>query len=84
MNESIKKAVSILGSQTNLANACGVTQGAVQKWLNGGGISARYIPRIVKATNGAVSAEQLLAELDNAHTERGVQGEKTEDQQEKR
>lgn len=68
----IQKAVEICGSQTALAAACGVSQQSVNKWLNGGGISARYIPRIVKATNGAVSTEQLLAELDKAHAERGI------------
>lgn len=70
--KAIQKAVEICGSQTALAAACGVSQPSVTKWLNGGGISARYIPRIVKATNGAVSTEQLLAELDNNHVERGV------------
>lgn len=70
--KAIQKAVEICGSQTALATACGVSQPSVIKWLNGGGISARYIPRIVKATNGAVSTEQLLAELDKAHAERGV------------
>lgn len=64
MNESIKKAVSILGSQSNLANACGVTQGAVQKWLNGGGISAKYAWRIEQATQGKVTAVELCRALD--------------------
>lgn len=65
MNESIKKAVSILGSQTNLANACGVTQGAVQKWLNGGGISAEYLLKIESATNGQVTIREICEELEN-------------------
>ncbi|QNS14262.1 transcriptional regulator [Mannheimia bovis] len=64
MNESIKKAVSILGSQTNLANACGVTQGAVQKWLNGGGISAEYLLKIESATNGQVTIRAICEELE--------------------
>lgn len=64
MNESIKKAVSILGSQTNLANACGVTQGAVQKWLNGGGISAEYLLKIESATNGQVTIREICEELE--------------------
>lgn len=65
MNESIKKAVSILGSQSNLANACGVTQGAVQKWLNGGGISAEYLLKIESATNGQVTIREICEELEN-------------------
>ena len=39
MNEAIKKAIRTLGSQRNLASACGVSQNAVSKWLNGGRVS---------------------------------------------
>ncbi|MGX2974682.1 YdaS family helix-turn-helix protein [Ursidibacter arcticus] len=64
MSKNIAKAIEICGSQTALANLCGVSQQSVNKWLNGGGISAKYIPRIVKATNGQVTSDALLAELE--------------------
>lgn len=72
MNVAINKAIEHCGSQTALANACGVSQNAVSLWLNGGGISAKYIPRIVKATKGKVSSDELLAELE----EQGATGKK--------
>lgn len=64
MNVAISKAIEHCGSQSALANACGVSQNAVSLWLNGGGISAKYIPRIVKATQGQVTSDELLAELE--------------------
>lgn len=64
MNKLIEKAVAICGSQTALAAECGTSHTAVKKWINGGGISAKYIPRIVKATKGQVSSDELLAELE--------------------
>ncbi|WP_443091347.1 transcriptional regulator [Basfia succiniciproducens] len=60
----IKQAVKICGSQSSLARACGVTQGAVYKWLNGGEYSAKYAARIEKATDGKVTAQELCFELD--------------------
>ncbi|HGO5854836.1 TPA: transcriptional regulator [Mannheimia haemolytica] len=65
MSKSIKRAVAILGGQSNLARACGVTQGAVQKWLNGGGISAEYLLKIEAATNGQVTIREICEELGN-------------------
>lgn len=64
MNEIIKDAIKTLGSQTKLAECCGVTQGAVYKWLNGGEYSAKYAARIEKATDGKVTAQELCFELD--------------------
>ncbi|AWX15583.1 transcriptional regulator [Mergibacter septicus] len=66
MKESISKAIKICGSQTALANYCGVSQQTVCKWLNGGGIRAKYIQRIVNATNGKITADELLSELNKS------------------
>lgn len=35
MNQNIELAIKTLGSQVKVANACGVSQNAVSKWLNG-------------------------------------------------
>ncbi|PJG82145.1 transcriptional regulator [Caviibacterium pharyngocola] len=64
MKTALEKVIEICGSQTALAIACNVSQQSVNKWLNGGGISAKYINKIVKATNGQVTAEELLNELE--------------------
>lgn len=64
-NEAIKKAISICGSQVKLSQKCGVSQVSVSFWLNGGGINAKYIPRIVKATKGKVTEKQILHSLAN-------------------
>ncbi|WP_075290723.1 transcriptional regulator [Histophilus somni] len=63
MNKNIEKAISICGSQENLAKACGVTQMAISKWLYGGGINAKYISLISKATGGQVTESELLKSL---------------------
>ena len=59
-NEAIEKAISICGSQVKLSQECGVSQVSVSFWLNGGGINAKYIPRIVKVTE-----KQILHSLAN-------------------
>lgn len=64
MNELIKKAVSIIGSQSGLARCCNTTQTAVRKWLNGGEYSAKYAARIEKATHGEITAKELCQALD--------------------
>lgn len=63
MNEVVKKAIDLCGSQEALAHACGVSQAAVSLWLRGGGISVKYIPLIVKATNGEVKVHDICPEL---------------------
>jgi len=60
MNTVIKKAIGIAGSQSELARRTGVKQSTVSKWLSGSAIGARYIPSIVIATDGKVSAFELL------------------------
>ncbi|MDE8034625.1 helix-turn-helix domain-containing protein [Actinobacillus equuli subsp. haemolyticus] len=64
MNETINKAINILGSQTALAEACGVTQGAVRKWLRGGGIDSKYLLKIEKATGGQVTVREICEEFE--------------------
>lgn len=63
VNGVIKKAISLAGSQKELASMVGVDQSAVSKWLNGGGIRSQYIPAIVKATNGQLTTAEVLASL---------------------
>ena len=59
----IEKAISICGSQVKLSQSCGVSQVAISYWLNGGGFNAKYIPKIVKATEGKVTELELLHSL---------------------
>lgn len=59
-NAAIKKAIDIAGSQSELARRTQVRQSTVSKWLNGSDIGARYIPSIVTATDGKVTASELL------------------------
>ncbi|MCP9270411.1 helix-turn-helix domain-containing protein [Xenorhabdus sp. XENO-1] len=62
-NLHIRRAIEIVGSQASLARACGVTQPAVHRWLNGSRIKADYVMAIVEATNGAVQAHELRPDL---------------------
>ena len=63
MNKTILKAIKIFKSQQALAAACGVSQNAVSKWLNGGSISLENALKIEKATNGKVKAEMFSKEI---------------------
>lgn len=62
-NKAIQKAVAIAGSQQKLAALCGVKQPTVWRWLHGGGIDARYVSSIVKATGGKVKAQEIRPDL---------------------
>lgn len=64
MNKAIEKAISGIGSQQILAKACGVSQQTVSLWLNGGKMDVKYIPAIIKATEGKVRAEDLRPDVD--------------------
>lgn len=60
MNDLVKRAIDILGSQQRLAEACGVSQNAVHKWLlKGMRVSLENALKIEKATNGKVKAEMF-------------------------
>lgn len=63
MSAAIQKAVNIAGSQQKLASLCGVSQPTVWRWLNGGGIDAIYVTRIVRATGGKVTAIEIRPDL---------------------
>ncbi|WP_406894378.1 transcriptional regulator [Serratia marcescens] len=63
INSVIQKAISIASSQVELAKKVGVDQSSVSKWLNGGGIKSKYISAIVSATNGEVTAAEILSSL---------------------
>lgn len=62
-NQTIEQAIKLCGSQYELANKVGVSQGAVCLWLNGGGIKGKYIPLIAQATNGKVTESEILKSL---------------------
>jgi cro repressor len=59
LNQSIAKSIEILGSQNKLAEVCGVSHTAVNKWLKGGGISAVLAKRIEDATQGKVTMREI-------------------------
>lgn len=64
MNKAIEKAISGIGSQQILAKQCGVSQQTVSLWLCGGKMDVKYIPAIIKATEGKVRAEDLRPDVD--------------------
>ncbi|MEH4988143.1 helix-turn-helix domain-containing protein [Enterobacter asburiae] len=63
MNPHLKRAVDIAGGQAALARACGVSQPAVYRWLNGNRVKADYVMSIVRATGGAVAAYEIRPDL---------------------
>lgn len=64
MNKGIAKAIEICGSQSELARASNSTQPSVRLWLEGGKMDVKYIPKIIKATNGEVTARDLRPDVD--------------------
>lgn len=64
MNEVIKKAINIAGSQYKLAVLCGVKQPTVCRWLHGGGLDAKHVLPIVNSTKGKISAQEILLSLE--------------------
>lgn len=66
MGNVIKTAIKIVGTQKRLAEACGVTQAAVQKWLCGKAkVAPRNVKSLVEATNGEIQAHQIRPDLPN-------------------
>lgn len=62
-NKAIQRAVNIAGSQQKLADLCGVKQPTVWRWLHGGGIDAKYVLAITRATNGQVKPYEIRPDL---------------------
>lgn len=58
-NTPIERAVSYFKSQVALAQACGVTQASVSKWVNGGNIKPESAKKIEAATGGRVKRWEL-------------------------
>lgn len=64
MNPTIKTAITILGSQKALGDACEVSQQAVYKWLhNKAKVSPEHVNSIVNATRGEIQAHQIRPDL---------------------
>lgn len=65
VNNKFVRAVSAIGSQQLLAERCGVSQQTVSLWLkNGSKMDVKYIPLIIQATNGEVTARDLRPDVD--------------------
>ncbi|MEG2114478.1 MAG: helix-turn-helix domain-containing protein [Hafnia sp.] len=66
MNDVIKTAISLVGSQQKLGEACGLTQQSVYKWLHDKAkVSPEHVNHIVKATGGKVQAHEIRPDLPN-------------------
>lgn len=50
-------------TQDDLAEALGVTQGAISQWLSKGRIPAERVLQIEQATNGAVTRYEMRPDL---------------------
>lgn len=61
MNTPIEKAVSLAGSQSELARRLGVRQGYVWKWLRKGRPPAEHVIAIEKATG--ISRHELRPDI---------------------
>ena len=61
--EAVARAVIIMGSQARLAQACGVSQAAVWKWLRGQPPKGEHAVAIEVATGGQVSREAVRPDL---------------------
>lgn len=63
IRELIEQAISILGSQQKLADACGVKQPSIWQAKSDGRCSAELAMAIEKATGGQVLARKLRPDL---------------------
>lgn len=57
--KAIEEAIHIVGSQSDLAEECGVVQSAVSGWVRRGAVPAEYCAVIERATQGAVTRKDL-------------------------
>lgn len=64
MNNVIKTAIALVGSQQKLGAACGLTQQSVYKWLhNKAKVSPEHVNHIVNATGGKIQAYEIRPDL---------------------
>lgn len=63
MNVVIKRAIQIVGTQSELARQVGADQSTVSKWLNGTPVSSRFIAPISAATGGKITAAEILESI---------------------
>ncbi|RSB59008.1 toxin-antitoxin system antitoxin [Atlantibacter subterranea] len=68
MNPVIQKAIKIAGSQKELGSRVGVSQKTVHAWLHGADFAGKYILPIVTATEGKISAYEILNSLNKQDT----------------
>jgi DNA-binding transcriptional regulator YdaS (Cro superfamily) len=68
MNNPVQKAIKIVGSQTELAKRCNVWQQTVSKWLSKGYIPFGSVEKVVIATNGKMTAEELCPKIKSVLT----------------
>lgn len=62
---SLLKAISILGGQTALGNAIGVSPQVINNWVRRESeVPAEHCPAIERATAGAVRCEDLRPDVD--------------------
>lgn len=62
--DALHSAIKASGSQTALARLLGIAPQVIHNWIKRGNIPAEYCPRIERATNGAVTCEQLRPDVD--------------------
>lgn len=63
MKTPIEKMIEIVGSQAELARACGVRHQAVQKWIKKGRVPAERVLAVEKATQGRVTRYELRPDV---------------------
>jgi DNA-binding transcriptional regulator YdaS (Cro superfamily) len=63
MNEYIKKAIELAGSQQRLADKIGVTQRSVSTWLHDRIIPINRAIQIERVTQGTVTREDLRPDI---------------------
>jgi len=65
---NIKKAVALIGGQTETGSILKIPQQYVSAWINKSGQApAKYIHQISALTNNEVTIEQLLSDHENNH-----------------
>ena len=65
MDHPIDRAAALLGSQSALAAALGVSKTAVSQWKEAGRrVPAEHCPKIERLTGGAMRCEELRPDMD--------------------